>query len=522
MRLLAPLLLPLALCAPTNPSRSLPELSVSQWSAIQSGVFHRISSLTSWSWSKAEEVVHDIEADLGIPTTLNRDGNDESKTIWEQLKDDPNSFSRLVKILEFEGKACKYLDDKDLSITFFAPNNDALKPPEHHHDHDHDGDHDHDDDGDEDDAVLAELTSSPSLAILSSALEREPTLLLKEQDSDSDSDSSDDDKKKRRKEILRKIAGYILQYHGLTEAYTARELATNSTFPTALKAHDGSYGGLHRRIKVEKSLVPPSLKLNGYAKVLVSDRKASNGYFHTLNHPLLPPPSILDELFLFPDFFSTLTSAVQQVHKAWALDWSYDRNKSKSEGKPHFHGVPLATAFTPSNAAFHLLPLKLKIYLFSPYGRGALIKLLAYHYVPETLLLTEFFYSEHKHHHHGPEHFDFGMAGSDDDPSFHKEFDIHTGLHNATIKVEIDKTKFLPVEGAVKITLKANGQIAEAIDIPARNGAWHVLNKVLVPPHHHHGHHDHDEHHAAAHIVSDDCWDSWEEWFPAWAENAQA
>lgn len=191
----------------------------------------------------------------------------------------------------------------------------------------------------------------------------------------------------------------------------------------------------------------PALKLNGYAKVLVSDRKASNGYFHTLNHPLLPPPSILDELFLFPDFFSTLTSAVQQVHKAWALDWSYDRNKSKSEGKPHFHGVPLATAFTPSNAAFHLLPLKLKIYLFSPYGRGALTKLLAYHYVPETLLLTEFFYSEHKHHHHGPEHFDFGMAGSDDDPSFHKEFDIHTGLHNATIKVEIDKTKFLPVEG---------------------------------------------------------------------------
>jgi hypothetical protein len=85
-------------------------------------------------------------------------------------------------------------------------------------------------------------------------LEREPTLLLKDSDSDSD---DDDKKKKRRKEIIRKIAGYILQYHGLTEAYTARELATNSTFPTALKAHDGSYGGLHRRIKVEKSLVPP-------------------------------------------------------------------------------------------------------------------------------------------------------------------------------------------------------------------------------------------------------------------------
>jgi hypothetical protein len=104
MRLLAPLLLPLALCAPTvpSPSRSLPELSVSQWSAIQSGIFDRISTLTSWSWSKAEEVVHDIEADLGIPTTLHpgSEGDDESKTIWEQLKDDPNSFSRLVKVLE--------------------------------------------------------------------------------------------------------------------------------------------------------------------------------------------------------------------------------------------------------------------------------------------------------------------------------------------------------------------------------------------------------------------------------------
>lgn len=71
-------------------------------------------------------------------------------------------------------------------------------------------------------------------------------------------DDDDDEKKKRRKEIFRKIAGYVLMYHGLEKAYTAQELAQNSTFPTALKAHDGSYGGLHRRIKVEKTLLPPS------------------------------------------------------------------------------------------------------------------------------------------------------------------------------------------------------------------------------------------------------------------------
>jgi hypothetical protein len=46
--------------------------------------------------------VHDIEADLGLPTTLalDSDADADDKTIWEQLKEDPNSFSRLVKILQ--------------------------------------------------------------------------------------------------------------------------------------------------------------------------------------------------------------------------------------------------------------------------------------------------------------------------------------------------------------------------------------------------------------------------------------
>lgn len=105
-----------------------------------------------------------------------------------------------------------------------------------------------------------QLAHTPSLATLSTFLDQNPSLLDEDHDhhghhghgGDSDED------KKRRKEIFRKIAGYVLMYHGLQKPYTAQELAQNSTFPTALKAHDGSYGGLHRRIKVEKTLLPPS------------------------------------------------------------------------------------------------------------------------------------------------------------------------------------------------------------------------------------------------------------------------
>jgi uncharacterized surface protein with fasciclin (FAS1) repeats len=187
--------------------------------------------------------------------------------------------------------------------------------------------------------------------------------------------------------------------------------------------------------------------------VLVSDKKARNGVFHTLNHPLIPPPSIIDELFLFPDFFSTITSAVQQVHHRGALDWSYDHEASEP-GKPKFKGTPLATFFAPTNGAFHLLPPRLKFFLFSPIGHRALTKVLSYHYVPDTLLLTEFLYKGKKHHDDDDDTWGFQKAveapeyfATADDPSFHKEFEISPALPNSTLKIEIDKSKFLPVEG---------------------------------------------------------------------------
>lgn len=131
-----------------------------------------------------------------------------------------------------------------------APNNDALTPPKHHHH------------GDDHDAALFELAKNPSLTSISALLDSPAFVAALDEHHDhghghhgDHGDHDHDDKKK--KEIIKYIIGKVLQYHGLTKAYTAQEIAENSTIPTALKADDGSYGGLHRRIKVEKQLLPP-------------------------------------------------------------------------------------------------------------------------------------------------------------------------------------------------------------------------------------------------------------------------
>lgn len=120
---------------------------------------------------------------------------------------------------------------------------------------------------------------NPSLASISALLSRQPAYLLEDDHHHHHGGKGDDDDKKRKREIFKKIAAKVLAYHGLPKAYTASELAQNSTLETGLKAEDGSYGGLHRRVRVEKSLLPPCesiftfniascLRSSGQAKLL--------------------------------------------------------------------------------------------------------------------------------------------------------------------------------------------------------------------------------------------------------------
>lgn len=91
-------LLPFAIAAPATKqdAQSIPELSASQWSSIQSGFVANVRSLGSWSWSAAQELVQELE---------NGGETGEERTIWQQLKADPHSFSKIVKLIE----VCHYL-----------------------------------------------------------------------------------------------------------------------------------------------------------------------------------------------------------------------------------------------------------------------------------------------------------------------------------------------------------------------------------------------------------------------------
>lgn len=84
-------LLPLAFAAPAVKQETIPELSASQWSSIQSGFVDTARSLGSWSWSAAQDVVGELSH--GGETG-------EDRTIWQQLKADPHSFSKIIKLIE--------------------------------------------------------------------------------------------------------------------------------------------------------------------------------------------------------------------------------------------------------------------------------------------------------------------------------------------------------------------------------------------------------------------------------------
>lgn len=117
-----------------------------------------------------------------------------------------------------------------------------------------------------------------------------------------------------------------------------------------------------------------------------------------MSQPLIPPPSVFQELYMVPEFFSILvchwwlflvsilliisqTSTLQRSNLTELLDLRYVHKKG-------FEGSNLVTVFAPTNRAFEKLPRKLKLFLFSPFGERVLQKLLRYHIVPELAFFS--------------------------------------------------------------------------------------------------------------------------------------
>lgn len=92
-------------------------------------------------------------------------------------------------------------------------------------------------------------------------------------------------------------------------------------------------------------------------------------------------------------------------------------------------------------------------------------------------------------------------------------------LLNHTLHVHVARYKAkIPLPGPPRYftTFIVNGRHVGPYDIPARNGALHVITELLDPRGHHKGDHKH-KHHRPGHESVDLDWEDWEEWLPQWA-----
>ncbi|KAM0787737.1 hypothetical protein ACM66B_003794 [Microbotryomycetes sp. NB124-2] len=213
-------------------------------------------------------------------------------------------------------------------------------------------------------------------------------------------DDNDDDERKRRREIFAKIVTYILEYHTLPSVHDAADLVDRSTVATSI---DSS------RLKVEGALAllphPYStVKFNGYAYKNGPTIKAKNGLIHLLGAPLFPPLSPVNQAFLLPFFYSTLTSDLQKVGLADALtphmrhlddgddkSWSVDDLALEMVKEHTGKDAPTFTVFAPGNLAFDRLGPKILAFLHLPFpfSKAVLKYILSYHVVPDIAFFSD-------------------------------------------------------------------------------------------------------------------------------------
>ncbi|KAH7889862.1 FAS1 domain-containing protein [Phlebopus sp. FC_14] len=459
-------------------------------------------------------------------------GLDEERTIYQVLKDD-KKFSRLVKAIDLSDRVVELLDDSSKNITFFAVPNSALKRPHKPR---------------KDDERPAPSSMGDSRDIAHDLTH----LVLQAEELDLQPDSPD---KEHRKEALGRILRGILAYHILPKWHDSFSLIENSTFATNLTLKDGSMDYEPLRLSVQSTTVPPRLRINTFVEVTKRDIEAKNGIIHQISHPLLPPPSIFQEAFLVPEVFSYVTSAIQRVGLTGAIDRWHAPGEDGEKGG--FYGATSTTFFAPTSGAFQRLPKKLRLFLFSSFGEGALKKLLEFHIVPNFVLHSgdqrhSFMCADYYHNatsegsdlasfyddlQHAQMH--SGKPGAfffteDDDtgvdldknpppplpkPVYEYNITLPTLLENHTLHVHVARYKSkIPVPGPARFftRFKVNGREVGSFDIPARNGALHVIGILLNPRKRYHRHDGHDDHHEHSKGY-DDSWNDWEEWLPQWA-----
>lgn len=419
----------------------------------------------------------------------------EDRTIYQVLKGDER-YSRLVKAIDLSDRVINLLDDPAASITFFAVPNTGIphRQPSH-------GDDDDDDDDDNHQFGCASL--APKRGDERDIAHDLGHLVLQVEELDDIPESRDKD---HRKEALGRIIRGILAYHILPEKLDSAALVQNSTYATNLTLKDGSMDYQPLRLSVQSTIVPPRLRINTVVDVIKRDIEASNGVIHSINIPLLPPPSLFSEMFVAPEVFSYVTSAIQRVELTGAIDRWWTPGKDGGHGS--FVGAEITTFFAPTSGAFQRLPHKLRHFLFSPFGTKALKKLLEYHIVPQVVLHTDYVHDATSY----AAFIDDREAGV---PLYAYNLTLPTLLEDYSVNVQVARYKAkIPLPGPARYFTRfmVNGRDVGPYDIPARNGALHVITTLLDPR----GHHKEDHKHHGRESVDID-WEDWEEWLPQWA-----
>jgi hypothetical protein len=117
-----------------------------------------------------------------------------------------------------------------------------------------------------------------------------------------------------------------------------------------------------------------------------------------------------------------------------------------------------------------------------------------------------------------------GPSGLFRKPVFSANVTLPTLLTNHSLHVHVEKVKHrLPIPGHKKdiytTKLFVNHQSVAVSDVVSRNGAVHIINKVLNPrPRHHHRPHKDDKGGPGVTNQEDgNVWEDWEDWLPQWA-----
>jgi len=247
---------------------------------------------------------------------------------------------------------------------------------------------------------------------------------------------------KPSKEFLKKI----LEYHVVPEFYPAGRVLASHTAPTLLKSKHLAAQTEPQRIAFKITL--RGLTVNFYARIIAINIFGTNGVIHGLDSLIIPPPSVIEAIDLFPGEFSTLELG---LGKTGLLE--------KLNTTDHAGG----TFFAPSNFAFQKLGPKINAFLFSQYGLKYLKALLEYHVVPDNTLYSDAYY--HK-----------SSSEAMDIPKGYFHIDLPTMLDDRSLSIDIARYGGL-------INMKINGFARVAVqDGVAKDGVIHVVPDIIVPP----------------------------------------